>query len=101
MAFRIGFHNFSARTRNDHRLRGGVLLAYLLLVVVGFAWVHLSSALPATIQPYAVPALGILIVLPVYGFFMLRRADYANRSTDTDDEARVREARARILGGDQ
>lgn len=100
MAFRIGFHNLSARTRNDRRLRGGVLLAYMLLIAAGFAWVHLGNALPAAIQPYAVPALAILVVLPAYGFYMLRRADYANRSTDTEDEARQREARARILGGD-
>lgn len=100
MAFRIGFHNLKARTRNDHRLRGGVLLAYMLLIGAGFAWVHLSNALPAAIQPYATAALGILVVLPAYGFYMLRRADYANRSTDTDDEARARDERARILGGD-
>ena len=83
-----------ARTRNDRRMRNRFLLAVLNWIVGAFA----VMLLPSTLQGYAAGLLALLITASTVGFVYWTWADWRNRATMSKDEARVRKARARILG---
>lgn len=92
--------NTPARTRGDRRLRNRYLLAFLVCIAAGYAWIFLSGRLPAPLQEYGVGILALVIVAPAYGYFYWKRADWQNRATTSKDDAHDRNERARILGGD-
>lgn len=89
-----------ARTRTDRRLRNRIIVAFLLLMVVTYGGLYLAGVLPQALRDFV--ALPILLVLYFagQGLLLWRRADWQNRATYSKDEARDREKRARILGGD-
>ncbi|MBI1406478.1 MAG: hypothetical protein GC145_10170 [Caulobacter sp.] len=88
------------RTRTDRKLVLRFVWPDLIFAVALATLTIGNNLLPPVWQRYVLPPVMIVLFVVFYAVVQARRADWANRSTKSDDEANERARRARILGGD-